>query len=160
MFRLLTECPYKRQTLIEGHLMNFYQTLVFWPTHRWGWLPTIFFVWGPPCGWGSPTPNPILLVTSKFFLTTPRGLEWSICYILVKTLMGNFKFRPWPAIFWRGPSLKKFSEILAFRWVTPPKNGLMTPKWKSSYILVKTLMANFQFGGHWTIFWRGHSPKS
>ena len=34
--------------------------------------------------------------------------------------------------------------------------ALTTPKWKISYILVKTLMGNFEFQRGPVIFWRGH----
>ena len=110
----LTECPRMRQTPIKAHIMDFHESWVVWPTHGWDWPPTIFLVWDYPCGQGSPTPGLILLVTSKFFLTAPRGLAKIFCYILVKSLMENFEYWPRAAIFWRGPSLKKFSGILAF----------------------------------------------
>ena len=35
-----------------------------------------------------------------------------------------------------------------------------TPKWRISYILVKGLMGNFQFGAYRIIFWRGHMCRS
>ena len=126
--KLLTECPRKRQTKRKGHVRDFVETRVVWPTHGWGWPHKIFLVWGHPCGQGSSTLGLILLVTSKFFLTAPRCLDLSFCYILVKALMGNFEFWPWPAIFWRGPSLKKI-----FTPMTPSKNGFPIPKLKISH---------------------------
>ena len=116
-----------------------------WPTHGWGWPPKIYLVWGHPCGQSSPTLGLILLVTSKIFLTALRGLDLSFCYISVKALMGNFEFRPWPAIFWRGHRCKKNSGIFLYAIAKHTRNDLVTIKWKFSYLLVKGLMANFQF---------------
>ena len=112
-----------------------------------------------PSGRGGPTLILILLVNSKIRMSTPRGLDLSICYILVNILMGNFKLRPWPAIFWRGHRCKKNSEDTRFTPMTASKNGSTTMKLKISYILVKALMGNFQFQAWETISWRGHRCK-
>ena len=98
----------------NSKMTDFDQTLLVWPTHGWGWPPTTFLVWGHPCGRGSPTLGLILLVNPKFHVVARIGLEWSICYIFINALMGNFRFGGCRSIFWRGPSLKKFSEISAF----------------------------------------------
>ena len=114
-----------------------------------------------PSGRGGPTLILILLVKSKIRMSTPRGLDLSICYILVNILMGNFKLRPWPAIFWRGHRCKKNSRLFEYAIAKPTRNGLVTLKRKFSYIFVKALMGNFQLWGCRTIFWRGHrcNPK-
>ena len=44
-------------------------------------------------------------------------------------------------------------------WKKIPVFDPRTPKWKISYILVKRLMGNFQFGAYRIIFWRGHRCK-
>ena len=80
-------------------------------------------------------------------------------YILVKGLMANFQFWGYPIIFWRGHRCKKNSGLFGYAIAKPTRNGLVTPRRKFSYILVKRLMANFQFRGFPIIFWRGHRCK-
>ena len=103
----LTERPAKPQTLSKGHITDFGETWLVWPTHGSGWPPIIFLVWGHPCGRGSPTLGLILVLMAKSYLVAPIGSKWKISYILVKALMGNFQFRTRLAIFWRGHRCKK-----------------------------------------------------
>ena len=121
--------------------------------------PEHFLVWGPPCGRGSPTLGLILLLNPKIHVVARNGLDLIFCYILVKALMGNFRFQGRPGLFWRGHRCKKNSEISAFRWVTPLRIDPTTQKLKISYILVKTLMGNFRYRACRTNFWRGHRCK-
>ena len=57
------------------------------------------YFWSGVTPMGRAAPPQGLLVTSKFFLTTPRGLAKIFCYILVNALVKNFELRPRAAIF-------------------------------------------------------------
>ena len=86
-------------------------------------------------------------------------LKRKFSYIIINGLMANFQFRGCRIIFWRGHRCKKNSGLFAYAIAKPTRTGLVTPKRKFSYILVKGLIANFQFRGCRTIFWRGHRCK-
>ena len=98
----------------KGRITKFLITWVVWPTHGSDWPPTIFFDLRSPLWAGSPTLGPILVLTSKICVTARRGLAWIFSYILVKTLMGNFQFQSWTAMFWRGHRCKKNSGLFAY----------------------------------------------
>ena len=143
----------------NSKMADFDETLLVWPTHGWGWPPRIFLVWGHSCGLGSPTLGLILLLNPKIHVVARNGLDLIFCYILVKALIGNFRFRGCRDIFWRGHRCKKNSGLFSYAIAKPTRNVLGTPKRKFSYILIKELTANFNFWVCWIIFWRGHKCK-
>ena len=108
--------------------------------------PKNFWSGGTPCGRGSPTPGPILLVNSKSCLTA------STAFLLCMVNFFDDNKKMGKKFFWTGPNCRIFtlwanSGLIAYAIAKPTRHGLVTPKRKFSYILVNRLMGNFQFRG-------------